>query len=85
MLNKFLRDWASYIVKTKETELLLVDKQEHIQLGTFGQNKTTANSGLAKSGLTCFVETFVLKQTFRLRMKFNAKNPALREATKRWL
>ena len=38
------------------------------------------NSGLAKGGLTCFVETFVLKQTFMLRMNFSAKNPALRQA-----
>lgn len=45
--------------------------------------KTTANSGLAKDGLTCFVSTFVLKQTFVLRMNFSAKNPALRQAAKR--
>ena len=30
----------------------------------------TANSSLAKGGLTCFVETFVLKQTFVFRMDF---------------
>jgi hypothetical protein len=45
--------------------------------------KTTPNSGLAKGGLTCFVETFVLKQTFVLRMNFGAKNPALRKAAAR--
>ena len=45
--------------------------------------KTPYNSGLAKGGLTCFVETFVLKQTFRLRMNFSAKNPALRQAAER--
>ena len=43
------------------------------------------NSGLAKGGLTCFVETFVQIQTFVLRMNFSAKNPALRQAAKRWL
>ena len=43
----------------------------------------TANSSLAKGGLTCFVETFVLKQTFVFRMDFGAKNPALRQARKR--
>jgi hypothetical protein len=37
----------------------------------------TTNSGLAKGGLTCFVETFVL------RMNFCTKNPALRQAAKR--
>jgi hypothetical protein len=42
-----------------------------------------ANSGLAKGGLTCFVETFVLKQTLVLRMNVSAKNPALRQAAKR--
>jgi hypothetical protein len=45
----------------------------------------TANSSLAKGGLTCFVETFVLKQTFVFRMDFGAKNPALRVAAKRYL
>ena len=44
----------------------------------------TANSGLAKGGLTCFDDTFVLKQTFVLRMNFSAKNPALRQAANRY-
>jgi hypothetical protein len=44
---------------------------------------TAANSGLAKGGLTCFVETFVQGSTFVLRMNFNAKNPALHQAAKR--
>ena len=43
----------------------------------------TANMGLAKGGLTCFVETFVQGSTFVLRMNFSAKNPALRQAAKR--
>jgi hypothetical protein len=42
------------------------------------------NSGLAKGGLTCFDETFVLKQTFVLRMNICANNPALRQAAKRY-
>jgi hypothetical protein len=42
------------------------------------------NSGLAKGGLTCFVETFVPKQAFVLRMNFSTKNPALRQAANRW-
>lgn len=41
------------------------------------QRTTTANSGLAKGGVSCFVETSVL------RMNFCAKNPALRQAAKR--
>jgi len=45
---------------------------------------TGHNSGLAKGGLTCFVETFVLNRTFRFRMNFCAKNPALRQAANRY-
>lgn len=35
------------------------------------------NSGLAIGGLTCFVETFVFKQAFVLRMKFRAEIPPI--------
>ena len=43
--------------------------------------RTTAyNSGLAKGGLTCYVETFVQGSAFVLRINFSAKNPALRQA-----
>lgn len=45
--------------------------------------KTSANSGLAKGGLTCFVETFVQGSAIVLRMNFSAKNPALRKAAAR--
>ena len=44
----------------------------------------TPNSSLAKGGLTCFVETFVLKQTFDFRMNFGAKNPAHRQSANRY-
>jgi hypothetical protein len=37
---------------------------------------TTTNSGLAKGGLTCFVETFVQNSTFVLRMNFITINPS---------
>jgi hypothetical protein len=40
--------------------------------------------GLAKGGLTCFVETFVQGSTFVLRMNFSDKNPALRQAQNRY-
>ena len=43
----------------------------------------TANSGLAIGGLTCFAETFMLEQTFVLRMNFSAENPAHRQAANR--
>ncbi|MBL7800989.1 MAG: hypothetical protein JNL95_09725 [Chitinophagales bacterium] len=49
------------------------------------QRTTTANSGLAKGGVSCFVETFVQGSTFVLRLNFSAKNPALRQAAKRYL
>jgi len=45
--------------------------------------KTTGNSGLAKGGVSCFVEPFVQGSAFVLRMNFSAKNPALRQAAKR--
>jgi hypothetical protein len=47
------------------------------------QRTTTANSGLAKGGASCFVETFVKVSTFMFRMYFSAKNPALRQAANR--
>jgi hypothetical protein len=46
--------------------------------------KSAYNSGLAKGGLMCFVETFVRGSVFVLRMNFSAKNPALRQAAKRY-
>ena len=51
---------------------------------TEGQKTTTANSGLAKGGVSCFVETFVVKQTFVLRMNISAINPPHRQAAKRY-
>ena len=48
------------------------------------RKSTGGNSGLAKGGLNGFVETFVLNQTFVLRMNFSAKKPALRQAANRW-
>jgi len=48
------------------------------------QRTTTANSGLAKGGVSCFVETFLQGSTFVLRMNICAKNPALRQAANRY-
>ena len=47
------------------------------------QRTTTANSGFALWGLTFFVETFVVKQTFMLRMNISANNPPQRKAANR--
>lgn len=44
----------------------------------------TANMGLAKGGLTCFVETFVQGSTFVLRKNSSAKNPPQRKAANRY-
>ena len=51
---------------------------------TADKRKAAHNSGLAKGGGSCFVETFVQGSTFLLRMNFCAKNPALRQAAKRY-
>lgn len=83
MLNKYQKEWANYIVKTEETELLLVDKQKHIPLEISGRNKTTANSSLAKWRVTCFYNTFVVKQTVVLLMNFGVKNPPPHQAENR--
>jgi hypothetical protein len=56
MGNKFRNEWENYIVKTKETELLLAEQQKPIQLENFGQNKTTANKGFASGGLKCKIQ-----------------------------
>lgn len=45
---------------------------------------TTANIGLPQWGLTCFYDTFVVKQSAVLRLNFCAKNPPLRQAEKRY-
>lgn len=60
--------------------LTIVQKRNGTKYG----NKTSANMGLAKGGLTYFVETFVQDSTFVLRMKICAKNPALRQAQNRY-
>ena len=45
---------------------------------------TTANIGLAKKRVSCFYDTFVVKQTVVLLMNFSANNPLLRQAANRW-
>jgi len=41
------------------------------------------NSGLAKVAVSFSADTFVVNQTFVLRIKFSAKNRHLRQAAKR--
>jgi len=42
------------------------------------------NSTYPKGGVSCFADTFVQAESSVLRMKFSAKNPALRVAAKRY-
>ena len=56
----------------------------------FTDNKLTAeearthNSTYPKGGVSCFADTSVQAESSVLRMKFSAKNPALRVAAKRY-
>jgi len=43
----------------------------------------TDNSTYPKGGVSCFTDSFVQAESSVLRMKFSAKNPALRVAAKR--
>jgi hypothetical protein len=45
----------------------------------------TDNSGLAKVAVSFSADTFVVNQTFILRIKFSAENRHLRQAAKRYL
>jgi hypothetical protein len=45
----------------------------------------TPNSTYPKGGVSCFADSFVVAESSVLRMKFSAKNPALRVAAKRYL
>jgi len=53
---------------------------------TYDQTKdmAAAKSGFALWGLTHFVVTFVVKQTFVLRINSSAKNPPQRKAANRY-
>jgi hypothetical protein len=42
------------------------------------------NSGLAKKRVSCFYDTFVVKQTVVLLMNISANNPLLRQAANRY-
>lgn len=47
------------------------------------QRKTPYNSTYPKGGVSCSADSFVVTESSVLRMKFSAKNPALRVAAKR--
>ena len=66
-------------------------KQPHKDTATMDGQSTTEreqrrhNSGLAKKRVSCFYDTFMVKQTFVLLINFSANNPLLRQAAKRYL
>jgi len=45
---------------------------------------TAHNSTYPKGGASCSADTFVQAESSVLRMKFSGKNPALRQAAKRY-
>lgn len=47
------------------------------------ERKAAHNSGLAKVAVQCFADTFVVNQTFLLRINFYGKNRHLRQAANR--
>ena len=56
---------------------MYLNAKSYIRFNTFN------NMVLPKAGLKCFYETFVLKQTLVILLKFSAKNPPHRQAEKR--
>jgi hypothetical protein len=47
-----------------------------------GKESTGYNIGLAKGGVSCYKDSFVVKQTLVCQIKFCGKSPALRVAAK---
>ncbi|MFD2162479.1 hypothetical protein ACFSJU_08740 [Paradesertivirga mongoliensis] len=45
---------------------------------------TVANSTFAIGGVSCSADTFVVAESFVLRIKFSGKNPAHRKSAKRY-
>jgi hypothetical protein len=48
------------------------------------ERKTGANSTFAIGGVSCSADSFVVAESFVLRIKFSGKNPAHRQAANRW-
>ncbi|MCZ2131578.1 MAG: hypothetical protein LC116_00055, partial [Bacteroidetes bacterium] len=48
------------------------------------KEQRTANSTYPKGGVSCSADSFVVAESSVLRMKFSAKNPALRVAANRY-
>jgi len=54
-------------------------------LNNIDERRTANNSRFAKAGVLCFNESEVLNSNSMHLMKYSAKNPRLRKATKRYL
>ena len=48
------------------------------------KRKTTHNSTFAIGGVSCSADSFVVAESFVLRIKFSGKNPAHRKSAKRY-
>src|SRR5690606_33020749 len=48
-----------------------------------GQRSTAANSTFAIGGVSCSADSFVVAESFVLRIKFSGKNPAHRKSANR--
>jgi len=49
-----------------------------------GQRSTAANSTFAIGGVSCSADSFVVAESFVLRIKFCGKKPAHRKSAKRY-
>jgi hypothetical protein len=49
------------------------------------QEARTANSTFAIGGVSCSADTFVVAESFVLRINFSGKKPAHRKSAKRWV
>lgn len=49
------------------------------------ERKTTANSTFAIGGVSCSADSFVVAESFVLRINICGKNPAHRKSAKRWV
>ena len=55
-----------------------LNKSKRIELAAY-------NSTFAIGGVSCSADSFVVAESFVLRIKFSGKNPAHRKSAKRWL
>jgi len=49
------------------------------------ERRTADNTGLAKVAVQCSADTFVVNQSFVLRINIYSENRHLRQARKRWV